>query len=636
MITITLKDGKQLSFDKAITIFEIAEAISRRLAKEAIAGILNGILVDLSHLVEKDANIIILTSNDAEGLEVIRHSTAHLLAHAVKILFPVAQPTIGPVIEDGFYYDFYYPPKFTEADLEKIEQKMQELAKANLKIERLVVSRHDAISMFEKLGETYKIKLIEAIPGNADVTVYRQQDFVDLCRGPHVPSTGFLRAFKLTKLSGAYWRGNSANEMLQRIYGTAWPTKALLDEYLSKLEQAKLRDHRIIAKKMDLFHLQEEAPGMVFWHPNGWAIFSELKRYISMQLQKFGYSEICTPQLIDRSLWEQSGHWEKFKEVMFITESENRTYAIKPMSCPGHVQVFKQGIKSYRDLPIRYAEFGCCHRNEHSGTLHGILRVRGFTQDDAHIFCTNDQIAPESAAYIDQLLEVYADLGFKNIIMRVATRPAKRIGADEIWDMAEKSLCDVLNQKGLTWELAAGEGAFYGPKIEFSLRDCLGRVWQCGTLQVDLSMPERLGAYYIAEDGNKRVPVMLHRAMLGSLERFVGILLEETGGNLPVWLAPVQAVVMNITDQQVEYVRKITEKLAIFGFRVRSDLRNEKISFKIREHTIGRVPYILVAGNREVENQMVSVRNRKGEDLGQMSVEGFIEMLEKEILRRSK
>ncbi|MEI8054917.1 MAG: threonine--tRNA ligase [bacterium] len=620
MIKITLPDGKQLEFAKSVTVQEIAQAVGAGLAKAAIAGRVDGRAVDLSYLVERDAAVIILTPKSSEGLEILRHSATHILAQAVCELFPGAYPTIGPAIEDGFYHDFYYPKGFSEEDLAKIEAKMHEIAQANYKFERSLKKRTDAISYFKKRNENYKAQIVEDIPDD-EVSFYSQGDFTNVCRGPHIPSTGYLHAFKLTKVAGAYWRGDSHNEMLPRIYGTAWATQKELDDYLSRLERAKQNDHRLVGKKMDLFHLQEEAPGMVFWHPNGWAIYSEIKRYLVKQQTKFGYQEINTPQLLDRSLWEKSGHWEKFKESMFITESENRTYAIRPMSCPGSVQIFKQGIKSYRDLPIRLSEFGHCYRNEASGTLSGIMRVRSFTQDDGHIFCTEDQIGSESLAFIEQLVSVYADFGFKDIIVRLATRPEKRIGSDATWDKTEKALADILDNKDMKWEIAAGEGAFYGPKVEFSLRDSLGRVWQCGTLQVDASMPERLGAYYINEDGEKKPPVMLHRAILGSLERFIGILLEETGGDLPLWLAPVQAVVMNITDAQAEHVKDITQKLRDNNIRANTDLRNEKIGFKIREHSIARVPFMLVIGNREAEGGMVTVRTREGQDLGQLSIE---------------
>jgi threonyl-tRNA synthetase len=620
MIKIILPDGKQLEFVKPVTVQEIAQAIGSGLAKAAIAGKVDDKTVDLSYLVERDAAVMILTPKSSEGLEVLRHSAAHVLAQAVCELFSGAYPTVGPAIEDGFYHDFYYPKGFSEEDLVKIEAKMHEIARADYKFERSLKKRADAISYFERRNENYKAQMVADILDD-EVSFYSQGNFTNVCRGPHIPGTGYLHAFKLTKVAGAYWRGDSHNEMLPRIYGTAWETQKELDDYLSRLERAKQNDHRLVGKKMDLFHLQEEAPGMVFWHPNGFAIYSEIKRYLVMQQTKFGYLEINTPQLLDRSLWEKSGHWEKFKEAMFITESENRTYAIRPMSCPGSVQVFKQGIKSYRDLPIRLAEFGHCYRNEASGTLSGIMRIRSFTQDDGHIFCTEDQIDSESSAYVDQLVSVYSDFGFKDIIVRLATRPEKRIGSDAVWDKAEKALADILDSKDMRWELSVGEGAFYGPKIEFSLRDSLGRVWQCGTLQVDFSMPERLGAYYINEDGEKKPPVMLHRAMLGSIERFIGILLEETGGDLPLWLSPVQAVVMNITDAQAGYAKATVQRLRDKGIRANVDLRNEKIGFKIREHSIARVPFMLVVGNREAESGMVTVRTRGAQDLGRMSIE---------------
>ncbi|OGT06519.1 MAG: threonine--tRNA ligase [Gammaproteobacteria bacterium GWE2_37_16] len=569
--------------------------------------------------------------SDEKTLEILRHSTAHLLAHAVKKIFPTAQLTIGPTIEDGFYYDFYYPEGFHEEDLKRLEEKMHELAKANDPIVREEWQRAEALQYFQDIGETYKVKIINDLPGNETITVYRQGDFVDLCRGPHVERTGVLRAFALTKLSGAYWRGKAENETLQRVYGTAFSSKDELKAYLKRIEEAKLRDHRLLGKKMDLFHLQEEAPGMIFWHPNGWAINKEIRKYISAKWQEFGYEEVNTPIMLDRSLWEKSGHLGKFDEHMFMTSSENRDYAIKPMNCPGHIQIFKQGLKSYRDLPMRTAEFGCCHRNEYSGTLHGIMRVRGFWQDDGHIFCTEEQIFAESDRYIDQLFSVYKDFGFLDVGVKLATRPEKRVGADELWDKAEKALHDVLESKKIAWQLHPGEGAFYGPKLEFSLKDCLGRIWQCGTLQVDFSMPARLGAYYIAEDGSKKEPVMLHRAMLGSIERFIGILLEETAGNLPLWLMPVQTVVCNITDGQSEYVIKVKQDLEKLGVRVKSDLRNEKIGFKIREHTLQKVPYLVIIGDKEMQSGMIAVRKRDGKDLGVMSVEEFGKLLLNEI-----
>jgi len=631
IINITLPDGKQSQLTEPVTVADFAATISRSLSKSAIAAIVDGNSVDLQFLLQQDALVKIITAKDSEGLEVLRHSVAHLLAHAVKELYPTAQPVIGPVIEDGFYYDFYYPAGFSENDLIAIEARMHEIAKRGCPIERTVMERNAALQLFEELGESYKVKIITDISESERLSLYKQGDFIDLCRGPHVPNTSYLKAFKLTKLAGAYWRGDAKNEMLQRIYGTAWSDQNALDEYIKRIEEAKLRDHRLLGQKMDLFHLQPEAPGMVFWHPNGWNIYKEIKSYLSQRLITFGYQEICTPQLLDSTLWERSGHWDKYNNNMFITESEKKLYAIKPMNCPGHVQVFKQGLKSYRDLPIRYAEFGCCHRNEHSGTLHGLFRVRGFVQDDGHILCAEDQILSESISFMDQLCAVYAELGFNEIILRLATRPEKRIGRDEQWDVAEKALQKALDMKGLPWEYNHGEGAFYGPKIEVSLRDCLHRVWQCGTLQLDFCMPERLGAYYIDAKGDKKPPVMLHRAMLGSIERFIGVLLEHTAGSLPLWLAPTQAVIMNITDEQAAYSRKIAEDLKNFGFRINLDLRNEKIGFKIREHSIQRVPYQVVIGNKEMTNGTVAVRTRDGKDLGTFGVDKLIELLQTEI-----
>jgi threonyl-tRNA synthetase len=629
MIAIAYKD-KKTQIDRPMSAIEIGKLV---LSKEEIKGVITAKVddkpVDLSFIVSKDAALDFIKKEDQEGLEIIRHSTAHLMAEAVKQLFPQAKITIGPNVEDGFYYDFYYPDGFSESDLPKIEAKMREIVKENQKIERKVVSRDEALKFFASIGETYKVQLIEAIPKDEEVTFYKQGDFIDVCRGPHVSSTGKLGAFKLTKLAGAYWRGDSKNEVLQRIYGTAWATKEDLENYLKRIEEAKQRDHRLLGKKMDLFHMQEEAPGMIFWHPNGWNIYKEIKNYLGNKLQKFGYQEIATPMLLDRTLWEKSGHWDKYSEIMFVTESENHLFAIKPMNCPGHIQIFKQGIKSYRDLPIRYAEFGSCHRNEYSGTLHGLFRVRGFVQDDGHILCTENQIAEEAFNYIDQLLSVYRELGFDDVIMRLSTRPESRVGSDEVWDKAEKALEDVLNVKGIKWQLDPGAGAFYGPKIDCHLKDTLGRVWQCGTLQVDFSMPERLGAHYIAEDGSKKPPVMLHRAMLGSIERFIGILLENSAGDLPIWLAPVQAVVMNITDNQISYVNEMAAKLQSYGFRVSADIRNEKIGFKIREHSIERVPYLVVAGDQEVTARELSVRTREGKDLGKFTIENFIVLLQK-------
>ena len=623
MITITLPDGSKREFQSPVTALQVAESISPNLAKATVAAVVGDQLVDATLLIEKDSSLKLITDKDDASLEVMRHSTAHLLAHAVKTLFPTAQVTIGPVIEDGFYYDFAFRP-FTPEDLEKIEKMMDELAKKNTPVVQKVVSRNEAIQLFEGMGEHYKVQIIRDIPETDMLTIYEQGDFVDLCRGPHVPNTRFLKAFKLTKISGAYWRGDSKNEMLQRIYGTAFQDAKKLKEYLDRIEEAKKRDHREIAKKMDLFHLQQEAPGMIFWHPNGWTMINVMRDYIRALLRKSGYQEINTPQLVDASLWEQSGHMAKFDAGMFISESESRKYVVKPMSCPCHIQVFNQGIKSYRDLPIRFAEFGCCHRNEPSGTLHGIMRVRGMVQDDGHIFCTEDQIQAEVAAFIDQLHIVYKDFGFTDIVYKLATRPEKRVGSDAIWDKAEQALADALNAKGLKFDYLPGEGAFYGPKIEFHLRDCLGRMWQCGTIQADFALPERLEATYIDESGEKKHPVMLHRAILGSFERFLGILIEHYAGHFPLWLSPVQMVVMNITEKQKDYVDKVAKKLQNSGFRVIADLRNEKVGFKIREHTIARVPYQLVAGDREVENGAISVRQCGSETSEVMSLEAFV------------
>ncbi len=629
MPIITLPDGHTKHFPQPVTVAEVAASIGSGLAKAALAGKVNGQLVDTSYLLEQDveANLAIITDKDPEGLEILRHSSAHLLAHAVKQLFPQAQVTIGPVIADGFYYDFSYPPGFTLDDLLAIEARMRELAAQDFSVSRKVVTREEALAFFRAQGEIYKAQIIEAIPETETLSLYQQGDFVDLCRGPHVPRTGMLKVFKLTHLAGAYWRGDANNEMLQRIYGTAWSDKKALEDYLHRLEEAEKRDHRKLAKKLDLFHLQEEAPGMVFWHPDGWTIYQTIERYLRRKLRQQDYQEIRTPQLLDRSLWEKSGHWDKFGEDMFYSESESRHFAIKPMNCPCHVQVFKQGLRSYRDLPLRLAEFGVLHRNESSGSLHGLLRVRSFVQDDGHIFCTEEQIVSEGVRFIQQLREVYADFGFNSIIVKLSTRPDKRIGSDEIWDKAEQALKEVLNASDMAWELQPGEGGFYGPKLEFSLRDCLQRVWQLGTLQVDFFMPERLGAYYIAEDNSKRAPVMLHRAVIGTFERFIGILLEEYAGNLPLWLAPVQVVVMNITDQQRKYVQQVTESLKTQDIRAIADLRNEKVGFKIREHSMKHVPYQLILGDRELQTNTVAVRNRAGEDLGSMSLESFVAQL---------
>jgi len=634
MPVIRLPDGSERKFDQPVTVAEVAASIGAGLARAALAGKVDGKLVDTSHRIEVDSDLSIITDRDAEGLEVIRHSTAHLLAQAVKALFPEAQVTIGPVIEDGFFYDFSYKRPFTPDDLQAIEKKMAELAKADLKIERKVLSRSDAIAFFKGLGEQYKAQIIESIPSDEDLSLYTQGDFTDLCRGPHVPSTGKLKVFKLMKVAGAYWRGDSKNEMLTRVYGTAWAKKEDQEAYLHRLEEAEKRDHRKIGKLLDLFHTQEEAPGMVFWHPKGWTLYQAVEQYMRQVFRDNGYQEIRTPQVVDRSLWERSGHWDKFQAMMFTTHSENRDYAVKPMNCPCHIQVFNQGLKSYRDLPFRLAEFGSCHRNEPSGTLAGIMRVRNFTQDDAHIFCTEAQIQDEVATFIELLQKVYAEFGFSDIVVKLSTRPEQRVGSDEVWDKAEAALETALKRKELEFELQPGEGAFYGPKIEFSLRDCLSRVWQCGTIQVDFSMPGRLDATYIAEDSSKQTPVMLHRAILGSLERFIGILIEHHAGAFPMWLAPLQAVVLNITDAQADYAREVVVELKKNGLRVEADLRNEKITYKIREHSLQRLPYLLIVGDKEVASGQVAVRTRKGEDLGQMPLSVLIERLKGEVAER--
>ena len=633
MPVITLPDGSRREYPQPLTVADIAASIGPGLARAALAGRVDGKLVDTSYRVERDAEVAVVTDKSPEGLEVIRHSTAHLLAQAVKQLYPEAQVTIGPVIEHGFYYDFAYKRGFTAEDLATIEQRMHELARRDDPVTRTVMPREQAIEFFRNLGEEYKARIVEDIPAGESISLYRQGEFIDLCRGPHVPSTGKLKAFKLMKVAGAYWRGDSRNEMLARIYGTAWPNKEALDAYLHQIEEAEKRDHRKISRHLNLFHMQEEAPGMVFWHDHGWRIYLTVMDYVRGHLRASGYQEVHTPQVVDRSLWEKSGHWEKFKEHMFTTESEKREYAVKPMNCPCHVQIYNQGLKSYRDLPLRLAEFGSCHRNEQSGALHGLMRLRSFVQDDAHIFCTESQIQPEVAAFIDLLHKVYADFGFQDILYKLSTRPAQRVGSDEMWDKAEHALEQALNGKGLPWDLQPGEGAFYGPKVEFSLKDSIGRVWQCGTIQVDFSMPGRLGATYIAEDGSKQTPVMLHRAILGSLERFIGILIEEYAGAFPVWLAPVQAVVLTITDVQADYAREVQKSLRKLDFRVESDLRNEKIGFKIREHTLQRIPYLLVIGKKEAQDGTVAVRTRKGEDLGSMPLPAFSELLTREIAR---
>ena len=636
MISITLPDGSQRQFDHPVSIHDVAADIGAGLARAALAGKVNGKLVDTNYVIEDDAELAIITERDEEGLDIIRHSTSHLLAQAVKQLYPDAQVTIGPVIEDGFYYDFSYPKGFTPEDLQKIEKRMEELVKQDLQVVREEVTRDAAVQIFREMGEEYKAQIIEDIPKDEILSVYRQGEFMDLCRGPHVPNTGKLKAFKLMKLAGAYWRGKSENEMLQRVYGTAWSDKKDLKAYLHRLEEAEKRDHRKLAKSLDLFHLQDEAAGMIFWHDNGWRIYREVEKYIRDVLAQNDYQEVRTPQVVDRSLWEKSGHWDKFGDMIFSTHSENRDYAVKPMNCPCHIQIFNQGLKSYRDLPLRMAEFGSCHRNEPSGTLHGLMRLRGFTQDDAHIFCTEDQIQTEVSTFIDLLFNVYADFGFNDIIIKLSTRPENRVGSDAVWDKAEHALEQALNAKDLDWELQPGEGAFYGPKIEFSLKDCLGRVWQCGTIQVDFSMPGRLDATYVADDGSKQVPVMLHRAILGSLERFIGILIEEYAGAFPAWLAPRQVMVMGITDKQSDYVQQIAQQLKNQGFRADTDLRNEKIGFKIREHTLRRVPYLIVVGDREAQENAVAVRTRKGEDLGAMSLESFVSLLKEDVARRGR
>jgi threonyl-tRNA synthetase len=636
MPAITLPDGSQRQFEQPVTVMDIASDIGPGLARATLAGEVDGQLRDASHLVEDDAAVRIITARDPEGLEVIRHSTAHLLAQAVERLYPECQVTIGPVIENGFYYDFSYPPGFAMEDLDRIGAEMRRIVKDALPVQREIWSRGEAIQFFRQEGEEYKARIIEDLPESEEITLYRQGEFVDLCRGPHVPDTGKLGEFKLTKLAGAYWRGDSDNEMLQRIYGTAWPTKKELEAYLTRLEEAEKRDHRRLGRQLNLFHFQQEAPGMVFWHDKGWRIYTGVKNYVRDQLRRHGYMEVNTPEVVDIRLWEKSGHADKFGNEMFMTDSENRTYAIKPMNCPCHVQIYNDGLHSYRDLPMRMAEFGSCHRNEPSGALHGLMRVRAFTQDDAHIFCRPDQVQAESAAFIELLYKIYADFGFDEILVMLSTRPEKRIGADELWDQAEEALAAALDQAGIAYQVTPGEGAFYGPKIEFSLRDTIGRIWQCGTLQLDFNMPGRLDATYIDEKSERQTPVMLHRAILGSLERFIGILIENYGGALPTWLAPVQSVVLNISERQDDYCMEVAETLANKGFRVESDLRNEKIGYKIREHTLGKVPYLLVAGDREVEAGTIAVRTRAGEDLGSMTVEAFAERLAEDVGRRGR
>ncbi len=635
MISVQLPDGSKRSFDKPVTVAEVAASIGPGLAKAALAGKVDGRMVDTSHLIDSDVQLAITTERDADGLDLIRHSTAHLLAYAVKELFPDAQVTIGPVIENGFFYDFSYKRPFTPEDLTAIEKKMAELAKRDEKVTREEWQRDDAVKFFESIGEKYKAEIIASIPADQVIGLYREGSFIDLCRGPHVPSTGKLKHFKLMKLAGAYWRGDSKNEMLQRIYGTAWAKKEDLDQYLHMLEEAEKRDHRKLGTALDLFHLQDEAPGLVFWHPKGWTLWQQVEQYMRHVYQDNGYLEVKCPQILDRRLWERSGHWENYKDHMFTTASEHRDYAVKPMNCPGHIQIFNSGLRSYRELPLRYGEFGQCHRNETSGSLHGIMRVRGFTQDDGHIFCTEDQIQAECIAFTRLLQQVYTDFGFKEVIYKLSTRPGKRVGSDISWDKAEKALADSLDAAGVEWEELKGEGAFYGPKIEYSLKDALGRVWQCGTMQVDFNMPERLGAEYVAEDNMRHTPVMLHRAIVGSMERFIGILIENSAGALPAWLAPVQAVIAPITDAQASYATEIQQSLKKHGFRVAQDLRNEKISYKIREHSLQKVPYLLVVGDKEKAAGTVAVRARGNHDLGVMPVSALIERLMTEVSSRT-
>ena len=633
MPEITLPDGSKRDFNNPITVAEIAESIGPGLAKAALAGRVDGVLVDTSYSVVGDAEVAIVTERDEDGIEVLRHSCAHLMAQAVQRLFPKAQVTIGPVIEDGFFYDFAFERPFTPEDLVEIEKAMGVIVKENLQVEKSIMNRDDAVAMFREMGEDYKVEIIESIPSDEDLSFYRQGEFVDLCRGPHVPSTGKFKAFKLTTVAGAYWRGDSDNEMLQRVYGTAWASNKELKLYLKRLEEAEKRDHRKLGKQLGLFHFQEESPGMAFWHPNGWTLYQTIQGYMKIVQQKNGYKEINTPQLVDYSLWEKSGHAAKFSEEMFTVESENRTYAIKPMNCPCHIQVYNQGLKSYRDLPLRYAEFGSCHRYEPSGSMHGLMRVRSFVQDDGHIFCTEEQIQSEVADFMGLLFGVYRDFGFDEVILRLSTRPEKRVGSDDLWEDAEQSLKEALKATGLPWELMPGEGAFYGPKIEYSLKDCMGRIQQCGTIQVDFFTPGALDARYVAEDGSRKTPVMLHRAVLGSFERFIGVLIEHYAGAMPTWLAPEQAVVLNITDKQSEYCLKLEESLNNKGFRATADLRNEKISFKIREHTLQKIPYLLVVGDREVESGTVAVRKRNGEDLGVMTFDDFCKHLSLDVSR---
>jgi threonyl-tRNA synthetase len=630
MPNIKLPDGSVREFGQPVTVAEVAASIGPGLAKAALAGRVSGTLVDTSFRIESDAELAIVTDRDKDGLDVIRHSAAHLLAYAVKALFPDAQVTIGPVIENGFYYDFAYQRPFTPEDLVAIEKKMSELAKKDYPVTREVLPRDQAVALFKGMGEHYKAEIIASIPADQAIGLYREGDFVDLCRGPHVPSTGKLKVFKLMKVAGAYWRGDSRNEMLQRIYGTAWAKKEDQDAYLHMLAEAEKRDHRKLGTQLDLFHMQEEAPGMVFWHPKGWTLWQQVEQYMRRVYQDNGYQEVRCPQILDRSLWEKSGHWENYRENMFTTESEKRTYAVKPMNCPGHVQIYNAGLRSYRELPLRYGEFGACHRNEASGALHGIMRIRAFTQDDGHIFCTEDQILPECVAYTALLQKVYADFGFTQIIYKLATRPDKRVGADDLWEKAENALAESLRASGVQFEMLPGEGAFYGPKIEYHLKDSIGRSWQCGTMQVDFSMPGRLGAEYVAEDNTRKVPVMLHRAIVGSMERFIGILVEHYAGAMPLWLSPLQIVALNISGGQADYTAQVAGELRRAGFRAEADLRNEKITYKIREHSIQKLPYQLIVGEQEKAASKVAVRTRSGEDLGQMTLADFIERLQRE------
>lgn len=636
MVAITLPDGSIKQFDGNTTVMQVAQSIGAGLAKATVAGRVNGQLVDASDPITTDATVEIITPKDDAGVEIIRHSTAHLLGHAVKQLYPDVKMVIGPVIDDGFYYDIYSERPFTPEDMAKIEARMMELINQDYDVIKKMTPRDEVIKTFLERGETYKLRLVEDMPDETHMGLYHHQEYIDMCRGPHVPNTRFLKAFKLTKMSGAYWRGDAKNEQLQRIYGTAWADKKQLKAYLQRLEEAEKRDHRKIGKALNLFHMQEQAPGMVFWHPNGWTIWQVLEQYMRKVQKDNGYLEIKTPQIVDRSLWEKSGHWDNYGEMMFTTASEKRDYAIKPMNCPCHVQVFNQGLKSYRDLPLRLAEFGSCHRNEPSGSLHGIMRVRGFTQDDAHIFCTNAQIRQEALNFIKLTLDVYKDFGFDHIQMKLSTRPEKRVGADKLWDLAEQALADALDNAGLDWELQAGEGAFYGPKIEFSLQDCIGRVWQCGTLQLDFNLPERLDAEFVGESGERERPVMLHRAILGSFERFIGILIEHYAGLFPAWLAPQQVVVMNITDKQADSVGDVVSKLNTKGYRAISDLRNEKIGFKIRERTLERIPFMLILGDKEVESGTVNVRTRAGDNLGSMNLDDFIKILDGAIEKKGR